>query len=80
MGNTSSTKYDSQPHLAAKLARQQHCLLAFLSPACGLCSSLQPALSKVSGSCKGGDANWARVVLLAAAGEGPTEGMICTAG
>lgn len=43
----SSQAYDSPDQVAAKLARRQPCVLAFLSPQCGLCSSLRPALDQV---------------------------------
>lgn len=43
----SSQAYDSPDQLAAKLARREPCVLAFLSPHCGLCSSLRPALDQV---------------------------------
>lgn len=44
----SSQAFDSPEQVAAKLARRQPCVLAFLSPQCGLCSSLRPALDQVS--------------------------------
>ena len=43
----SSQAYDSPDQVAAKLARREPCVLAFLSPHCGLCSSLRPALDQV---------------------------------
>lgn len=42
-----SHAYDSPEQVAAKLARRRPCVLAFLSPHCGLCSSLRPALDRV---------------------------------
>lgn len=41
--------YDTPASLVAKLLAQprRHTLLAFLSPNCGLCAKLRPALSQV---------------------------------
>jgi hypothetical protein len=47
MGNGGSTAYDNQSALAAKLDSRRHCIVAFLSPSCGLCAALRPTLSKV---------------------------------
>lgn len=44
----SPRQYDSQEHLAAKLAEGRPTVLAFLSPSCGLCRSLEPQLTQVS--------------------------------
>lgn len=41
------SKFDSQAEVAAKLASKKPCLLAFMSPQCGLCASLRPSLREV---------------------------------
>lgn len=46
-GFSSQANYDGPRNLAAKLASQQPCIVAFMSPVCGLCSSLLPALDEV---------------------------------
>ena len=49
MGASPSTLfYDNNKNVAAKLSSPQPCILAFLSPQCGLCRALRPALSEVS--------------------------------
>lgn len=45
---SSQAHYDSPAQVAAKLARREPCVLAFLSPQCGLCASLRPALDQAS--------------------------------
>lgn len=44
----SSQGYDGQSQLGAKLASKQPLLVAFMSPQCGLCASLRPALTEVT--------------------------------
>jgi hypothetical protein len=46
-GFSSQANYDGPRDLAAKMASQQPCIVAFMSPGCGLCSSLLPALEEV---------------------------------
>lgn len=50
-GAPSRAAYDSPPTLSAKLGSEKHCLMAFLSPTCGLCASLRPKLSQVCPAC-----------------------------
>lgn len=54
MGATLSAQaappYDTQSTLAAKLAADRPCLLAFLAPSCGLCASLAPSIAAVEQS------------------------------
>ena len=49
MGNASITlAYDSPASVARKLSNKDQTVLAFLSPACGLCKSLEPHLEQVN--------------------------------
>lgn len=48
----SAQAYDGPQEVASKLGRRSPCLLAFMSPQCGLCASLRPALEQV-GSAQG---------------------------
>ncbi|KAI3438646.1 hypothetical protein D9Q98_001068 [Chlorella vulgaris] len=50
MGAANSRTYDAQPELASKMAQQQSLIVAFMSPQCGLCASLRPALDQVASS------------------------------
>lgn len=49
----SAQRYDGQQEFAAKLAAPKPCVIAFMSPYCGLCASLRPALDEVASSRSG---------------------------
>lgn len=63
MGASQSAQaYDGPQEVAGKLGRRTPCLLAFMSPQCGLCASLRPALEQV-----GRDQGLSRLAASAAA-------------
>jgi thioredoxin-like negative regulator of GroEL len=70
MGAANSRTYDAQPELAFKMAQQQSLIVAFMSPQCGLCASLRPALDQVRDA-SGGTATVCTLYLASTVGTLP---------